>query len=327
VRRGTPTVTQVVELSAPAPRGEYYSQGVVQSVNPTEKTLVVDGKQFWTSAKTTFLTGSRTQEIVDLKPGERVGIRAGNKAAAFVVVSILFYITGLLAFLLLPRRGLQQSAHEDDHNKPLRWADLTLAVRLAPSLVMTALIVFIAVGALGGIGRLYARDVFHLSDADYGRMFLVPAIVIGVLTLPLGLLGDWWGTARSVHVGIGVASAAMWAIAAVAILPPLQPIRSAMVLAGLATLIGLGFVMGIPAWLTTVAETAGDRLRAQMIGAVATFEGGGAFLGMLVGPPLFKLGESYPFMVHSPILLAAVTLSIGFVMSLFTIPPRLRQLE
>src|SRR5204862_8243503 len=122
----------------------------------------------------------------EIRPGTYVRLKAeGNKIAAFIVVSALFFITAILALLLIPRRAPPAREHGSEHDPPLRLADLTIALRLAPSLVATALVVFVSVGSLAAVAPLYAKEVFRLSDWEYGRLFVVPAVIIGALTLPI----------------------------------------------------------------------------------------------------------------------------------------------
>ncbi len=330
-RRGTPTVTQVylLDRSDDGPRGGFFREGAVETINQQERTLVVGGQRFWINKNAKVLVGNKEETFTAIRLGERVGIQGGNKAAAFLVVGALFFVTACVSFLLVPRRrpARRRKAEEgagDGHDKPLSFADLTIAWRMAPSLVLTAAVVFVAVGSLGAIAKLYAQEVFYVSDWEFSRMVVVPGIIIGVLTLPVGMLGDRWGHSRSVHVGIGMAFFALFCMAAVAILEPLRPLRTENVVAALATLLGLGFVMGLPAWLQTVAEIAGEERRAQMIGAVATSEGLGAFIGAMLGPFFFAQKDTIPFMLHAPMVLAVISLGIGFAIALITIRPQPR---
>src|SRR5262249_3018216 len=112
-----------------------------------------------------------------IRVGEPVRVHGiGNKAAAFVIVSVLFFATATLALTLVPRQpghhgriapagspratageagksGAGEAEKSEPHGSvdeqshPIRLADLTIALRTAPSLVLTALVVFVAVGA------------------------------------------------------------------------------------------------------------------------------------------------------------------------------------
>jgi MFS family permease len=324
--RSRPVVTEVriVQPDSPPARGVPFLHGPLTAVDPATRSLTVAGETVTIDERARILRDDAPATFADLAPGQEVRLRAArNKAAAFWVISILFFITAFLALTLVPRRAPVRPERAGEHDAPLRLSDLTIALRQAPSLVVTAAVVFIAVGALAGTAPLYAKEIFSLSDSEYGNLFLVPAVVIGLLTLPIGLLSDWWGRARSVHVGIATAFLALSLMAAVAILPGLHPFRNQFILAGLATLLGIGFVMGLPAWLATVADFAGEERRASMIGAVATSEGFGAFVGMSVGPVLFDLRDRIPFMVHAPMLVAAASLGVGLGIALWTIRPQL----
>lgn len=428
---GSRVVVRVLALPEAPPEVEktYTLRGQLLAVDPDRETLTVSTERRILFRKqtvlrtvtigepTTILAGDSPDNVEagtldDLRPGMWVGIQtAGNKAAAFIVVGILFFVTAVLAFLFIPRRppvriatrllaldqpppgidadltlrgrvrsvdranrtlvitpdstpadrqplelavevgeksavqvggeaggpeagGLEQirpgmwigvqPATDEEHDQPLRLSDLTIAWRLAPALVLTALVVFISVGSLASVAAVYAKEVFHLSDFQFGRLFILPAVVIGSLTLPIGLLSDRWGRIRSVHVGIGLATVALVAMAAVATIRSLHFLRSELVLGMLATVLGIGFVMGLPAWLATVADIAGEGRRAQVIGAVATAEGIGAFIGYVISPMLFAQRHRIPWTIHAPMLIAAIALTLGFLVSLFTLrqPPR-----
>ena len=244
---------------------------------------------------------------------------APDKRAAFIVIAMLFAVTALLGMILLPRREPVAQDASDETKPRVRLTDLTRVVKERPDLVVTAVVIFVAVGSIASVIALYTKEVFGLNDAEFGRLFPVAAVVIGVMTIPIGLLGDAWGRHRSVHCGLGLVTCSVLGLTAVAVVPALAPWRQPSALVLMASLVGIGFVMGLPAWISYVTDAGGEGRRAQMIGAVATFEGGGAFLGMTIAPVLFQLRESYPMMVHSPLFMAAVALLIGWGMTFITV--------
>jgi MFS family permease len=337
VRPGSRVITEIqVNPTRRPPDGDaFYLEGRVVGVDSDNDVLQVEEPRnlfrlrvrprvlrIHVTEATSIRMLGEPASLEDIPVGAQVRLKAeGNKIASFLVVSVLFFVTALLAFLLIPRRGPPARPHGSEHDPPLRLSDLTIALRIAPSLVVTALVVFVSVGSLAAVAPLYAKEVFHLSDYDYGKLFPVPAVVIGALAIPIGMLGDRWGRHRSVHVGIGLAAVSMALMAFVATVPALHPLRSREVLVILATGIGLGFVMGMPAWLATVSEIAGERRRAQMIGAVATAEGMGAFIGMMISPILFAQKRHVHFLLHAPMLMATFFLLVGFVIAVVTIRP------
>ena len=240
----------------------------------------------------------------------------GNQHSSWYVVGVLFLITTLVAFILAPRHrhGNVAVTHQTEESMSFRelLRAIGLAFRTVPQLVLMAFVVFLGVGLLYHTVGLYAVSRFNMEPAQFGKMFLAPALVIGLIVLPLGRLGDRWGHTRSVHVGFGLAIMAMWAMAAVAALPQLASLRHPTTLTVGATVLTIGFVMGLPAWLATVSASAPPTQKGRILGAVMTAEGLGAFCGDLVGPVLYvKINP------NAPVLMAGVFLTIGWFISLW----------
>lgn len=244
--------------------------------------------------------------------GGEATARFGSPRAPFMVVSALFLLTSVAAYLLVPRRPLRSyrelHAGHEPHAAPFRLSDLLHSVRTVPAMLAMAFIVFAGIGLLMPVTPLYARAKFSLTEDAFGRLFVVPAAIIGLAALPLGRLGDRWGRARSVHLGMALGVGALWSLALVN--------GSGWFLVAGATVLGLGFVMGVPAWVATVAERAGERRRGEVIGAVQTSEGIGVFLGVLLGPKL------YFWHLEAPVIGSAILMTLGMVLALLTIRDR-----
>lgn len=244
----------------------------------------------------------------------------GSPRAPFIVVSGLFGLTAVAAYLLVPRA--RHHSHEELHAAQTPHADTTEfrlssllhSVRTMPMMLTMAVVVFLGAGLLYPTTPLYARAKFGLSEEDFGRLFPLPAAIIGLAALPLGKLGDRWGEARSVHLGMALCVLSLWGLTLVR--------GSEWFLVGLVTVLGLGFVIGVPAWMSSVVEKAGDQRRGEVIGAVQTAQGLGVFVGVLLGPKLYSMN------VEAPVIVSACFLTAGFVLSLFTVrgkpPPRTR---
>jgi MFS family permease len=251
-----------------------------------------------------FLAGAATEFI-------------GSKRAPFLVVSVFFMLAGLAAAVLVPKtrrhsyRELEATRDPHAAETPFHWTDLLHSFRTVPLMLLMAFIIFLGIGLLFFVTPLYARAKFGLSEYQLGQLFPVPAVIIGLCALPLGKLGDRWGRANSVHLGLGVAMAAMWGIV-------LSRGSEWFLVAG-ATFLGLGFVIGLPAWIASVADRAGEARRAEVIGAVGTAEGIGAFLGGLLGPKL------YHWHFEAPVITSAAFLSLGFLLSFLTVQAHARR--
>jgi MFS family permease len=279
--------------------------------------------------------------LVGLGAGVPLGgwaTEAFSVRAAFVMVAILFVLTSVAAVLLVPRPERQVPVEPEEragliegelrvvthteHDEGPSLAGFMESLRRAPHLLIMAVIVFLGIGLLYQTAPLIARREFRLDPLTYGKLFVIPAAIIGVLTVPLGRLGDRWGPPRSVHLGLALAAAALWALA-------LLPKTQLLLVVG-ASVLGIGSVIVVPAWLAVISSVADPQHRGAMIGAVATAQGIGAFLGVLIGPLLFKavrlaafLAPSWPGGPLTPYLLpvigAAVLVTITWLASLVVV--------
>jgi MFS family permease len=247
-----------------------------------------------------------------------IAARRYSIVASFYLVAGLFLFTSLTALLATPRHEPHHAHHEAGEGK-VSWAGFVESLRRLPGILAVALIVFFGIGLLTPIATLLALHEFHLDEEQFGALFRIPAVVIGVLSLLLGRLGDRWGAHRSVHLGMGVAALSLWAMASL-------PKTEALLVLG-ASALGVGFVVGLPAWLTIVAGLADAQHRGALIGAVSTAQSIGAGVGALLGPVLFKasglahtLNPIWPGEALSPHLLpviaAAMALTVAWLASL-----------
>jgi MFS family permease len=280
---------------------------------PTMWAAMADGVE--ESRRTSAMSVLTVSYMIGLGLGPLLGGMAtqqfNSPRAPFWVVSGLFLLTAVAAYVLVPRRP--HHSYRELHGEPeghgsFHWTDLLHSVRTVPFMLLMAFIIFAGIGLLVPVVALYARAKFNLSEAEFGRLFLVPAAIIGLAALPIGRLGDRWGRSRSVHLGMMLAVAAMWSLA-------LMHGNRWFMVAG-ATVLGLGFVMGVPAWVATVAEKAGAARRGEVIGAVQTAEGIGVFLGVLLGPKLYFRH------IDAPVIASAVLLSLGMLLAFVTVRDR-----
>lgn len=246
--------------------------------------------------------------------------------APFFVVAALFLLASLSAVFLAPHKG-DHAPHPEQAEKASIHGFLE-SLRAAPQFIVLAFLVFLAVGLLIPTARYLAQDEFDLDAATYGGLFIIPAIVIGLLTVPLGRLGDRWGASRSVHFGMATAAVSLWALVFLPKAVPLLVIG--------ASGLGLGFVLGLPAWMAIISGLSDPQHRGAMIGAVATAQGIGAAVGVGVGPMLYdwdelagRLQQFWPG--HSlsshlfPALFAAIVLTGAWIASTILVRDRAPQ--
>jgi DHA1 family multidrug resistance protein-like MFS transporter len=282
--------------------------------------------------------------LVGVAVGPKLGGWAATRyslRAPFYLVSGLFCLASITALLVVPRRGTSPRTsgeqpltpspgsagagsattgahpHHDASEGSPSLTGFFESLQRAPQYILLALVVFSGVGLLYNTAPLLARHQFGLDWDQFGNLFFWPAVIIGLLSIPLGHLGDRWGSARSVQIGMAMAALALWALA---LLP-----KTEMLLVLGASALGLGFVIGLPAWIALISRLADPQHRGAMIGAVATAQGLGAFLGVLIGPMLFKasrlaalLDPIWPGRLTAsllPVLGSAVLLTLAFFAS------------
>ena len=124
------------------------------------------------------------------------------------------------------------------------------------TLLMTFMI-FLGIGFIMLYIKTFAGErngPFHMNERVFGNTLVVPALLIGALSVPMGTLGDKIGKARAVKIGLFLCMVAYWALLAF-------PNRHTLV--GFGTLIGLGFVLAFPAWMALVTEQSGSNQRGR----------------------------------------------------------------
>jgi MFS transporter, DHA1 family, multidrug resistance protein len=242
--------------------------------------------------------------------GGYTDIEAGRYAPSFWAAAVLFVIAAVIAFVVAPRRS-QEKHHQtassgeaigDGHGgSAASLEDIKIALKRVPSLLLLGFLIFLAVGIIAPNVKLYTYDVLKMTEDAFGRMMLVPALIIAALAVPVGRLGDKWGKARSVQMGLGLCVLSLWSI----ILIPQQ-----WALVGMGILIGIGYILAFSSYMAHVSEVAGSQARASVSGAVLTAQGVGMGVGYAVlASPLYQANHILPFYV------AAGLLTLGLVLS------------
>ncbi|MCC6443778.1 MAG: MFS transporter [Armatimonadetes bacterium] len=234
--------------------------------------------------------------------GGEINVRMGDRRASFYLISLLFALTALISWFLLPADGPKSGtgrARSDGHTVSGR--DMWQILKVAPGMLVTVFLIFLGVGLLAPVVKIYAMEHFTVSEAQFGRYFLVPAIGIAAMAIPLGHMGDRWGHRRSILIGMGLCSAGMWGLVTA---------THIWLLVGYATLLGLGFVMGFPSWMAWVSQLTDESRRGAMIGANGTSQGIGAIVGAVLGPFLYDAWSP-----RSPFILCAVCLTLSFLLA------------
>lgn len=159
---------------------------------------------------------------------------------------------------------------------------------------------------------LFASARLHLDPSSLGLLFIGPAILVGILAIPLGRLADRWSRPRAVQVALIMAALAMW------LLPQTSRL---LILVGFASLFGLAYTLGTPAWFAILADISHESERGSTFGSFSTAQGLGSVAAPVVGGHLWALGIHLPFYASAALLSACALLSFPALRGLGIVPP------
>lgn len=252
---------------------------------------------------------------------------AHSKEASFYLAAILFALTTVAAIIFVPK--LKPTSGNDGHTsgESIHLDELKAMLKRIPMTLLMTFVTFLGIGFIMLYIKTFAlepKGPFRMNEQSYGNTLVLPALLIGVLSVPMGKLGDKIGKALAVKAGIGLCMAAYWLL----LLFP-----SHLTLIGLGTLIGTGFSLAFPAWMALVTEQTGSSQRGAVVGAVATAQGVGAITGSSFSAWLYPLGAlslgPVTLPAHSlPFLMCGLALIGSFLLAVFTLhAPRPNQQE
>jgi len=238
---------------------------------------------------------------------------AGARTASFYLASLLFVLAAVLCLIGVPSRFPDHAEqHTNPHPPHISLREMWQSAKMVPDTLLLGFISFFGIGMVMLLVKLYAMEVLHLSESGFGLLLLPPAVLFALASVPAGRLGDLWGKERAMRLGVGLAMAGMWFIPFV---------HSYWVLLICGCVIGLGYILAIPAWMALVSEIGGNR-RGAVMGAVFTAQGVGAMLGAPLGAYLYDrvpihIGQwNIPSHI-TPFLGTALALTVSFILTLW----------
>jgi len=270
--------------------------------------------------RTTAMSMLTVMYIAGVAVGPLIGGFANDltdsRTTSFYLVSILFLLTAVCSYFLVPKR-LHEEGHVEGRcpERPFRVGDLLIGLKALPDMMLMAFCAFFAVGLLMPIIKLFAMEELGMSETQYGALVFPIALAVAGVSIFSGMLSDRWGKARSIKLGIFLTALSMWVI---------TTIGAALHLAIAGAFLGIGFALAMPAWLALVSDMSTSRMRGAVIGALGTAQGIGAIVGAGVGPYLYQhvplditgIGWSTHY---TPFVASAVMLTIAFVLCLLFI--------
>ncbi len=191
---------------------------------------------------------------------------------------------------------------------------LARTMREIPAYVALAVVIFAGIGFPMAIIKLFPKHQFGMSESAFGALVFPAAIAMAVFSVPMSRYGERLGRVRAVHLGLGLCAGGLAFIALGAFM---EAMRTPLAMAIGAVPVGLGFLLAIPAWMTSVSEINPNR-RAANLGVVMTAQGVGAIIGVPIGAAMYEKLQVYgaDFGRYSPFLGCAVFVTAGWVLSL-----------
>ncbi len=241
---------------------------------------------------------------------------------SFYLASSLFALAAIVAALGLRskarRMGASPPAAEaspgtegdvPNEEASISFAQFASALRAVPQFMGIALVMFLGIGCIMTLVKVFALDEFHLTETQFGVLTLGPSLAIAAIAVPAGRLADKWGKTRAVQLGFALSTLGLWGIP---LLHHLHGGEQAFILS--AALLGVGFVLAFPAWLALLSSLGGEHQRGTIFAAVSTAQGAGAGLGVLLGTNLYDhISHIAPFVASAVLATVGTTLALLFV--------------
>ena len=162
-----------------------------------------------------------------------------------------------------------------------------------------------AASLLVPILTLYARDSLHLSQAEMVKLFVVPGLLTAVLAIPLGRIADRTGRPRAIQAGLALGAGGLCLTAVAG--------GHVWLVTGLMALLGISYVVVMPAWMALTSELAPPGRQGLALGAMNTAQGLGFVVASALGALLYeRVGPTAPFYAGAA-LLAACAVACTFL--------------
>jgi MFS family permease len=230
-----------------------------------------------------------------------------SRLPSFVLASSLFGLTLIASLRFKP---LSDGRDEFSGDVDFPWRDFVPWMKRIPGVLFIAFVTFLGVGFPLAVMKLFAEDVYQMSESRFGALVLPAALAMAVASAPMGAFGSRIGKERAVRLGLLLCTVGMWVFALGYWFEVLRSQGMAMVAV---LLVGLGFLVALPAWYATVCAV-NSRRSGSLLAMVMTAQGLGAILGTVVGAKL------YEFSPYAPVLACATCVSLGMMLSWVVLP-------
>lgn len=244
---------------------------------------------------------------------------------SFYACAAFFAITAIVAALVLPSgkpptheiaqtEATEELAAEGGFN----LVEFRKMLATMPGVLWLAFTIFMGVGLIMAYAKPFLTEHFHISASEYGMLILVPAIIVGALSFPLGTLGDKIGKVRAIRIGLGLAALGFWCAL-------IFPVKLLLLVFGV--VMGIGYVIAYPSVFAYVSENCDPNQKGAAIGAVGTAQGLGAIIGatassILIKHSAFNLLGFFPVPAGGLIFLGCgIMIVLSFLIAVFALKP------
>jgi len=228
--------------------------------------------------------------------GLTIGHKFGN-VKVFPICAALLFVGLIIAWSVL-RNGVGDKAEKINPEKGVLSTDTNLigedfpsqtgsVLRGRPLLVRMMVLYALsqaAVGLFAVVAVPYIDLQFSIKEGDLPRIIALPALLVALLALPLGRMGDIIGRAKAVWISYGMASVGMLLVALTSLMQPSSSLVSPPLLmwsVGLLLLAG-SYILGTPAWLGLTSLQVDDARQGQALSLMQTAQGLGIVIATAV---------------------------------------------
>lgn len=259
-----------------------------------------DGTQAMSLLNVCFMLGL----ALGLPVGGGLNDLFGSRTPSFYLASVLFAICALTAISFrAPRQEDKAMPPSSDDTK--QQDGVLMYVGRIPITLIVTLTVFIGVGFPFAIIKLFAANVYGLSELHFGLLVMPAAITMAILAAPLSLYASKVGPRVAVQLGLFLCAVGLWSISSG---DWFETSRHLLVIGVAGMIVGVGFLLAVPSWQAAVSSFHPSRAGAYL-GVVMTAQGVGAVIGSAMGGKLYEIDPFWPFIA------CAIAVSVGVVVS------------
>lgn len=226
-------------------------------------------------------------------------------------------LAGIMSYTIFRRRPELNAAHPEVRLEEAEQAAVSvsrhatlLAVTFTQNLALTIIAPSLYIFA---VKAPVSQGGLNLALWQLGLLVGAPLIGVALFAIPLSRLADQIGKLTAVRIAFLMVACTLWIFAVT---------RELWLLSLAATIVGVAFSMGVPAWLAILSSLSGRKTRGATLGGYGAVQGFAAVLGPLVGIVVINhFGLSKIFVASS------VLVGIAALLVWVALPERVRSSE